>query len=152
MFDPFAGWGNRVLGASVFPNVKYVGVDANPLLKNPHIKLLEFLNNENLNIVSSRCENFIKTNDEQYDLCLTSPPYFTKGKLLEKYQDTEKEGRKFYEECLVPLLKWMKTHVSMIALHLPKDMVKSCVDVLGQYDEVESFSCRDKIYVWRIKT
>jgi 16S rRNA G966 N2-methylase RsmD len=87
ILDPTMGWGGRMLGAIVIPDVKYIGFDTNKDLKEPYkemIKELKISNRVKLYFKDSAKEDFSKFN---YDMVFTSPPYYKNKKLLEVYQD-----------------------------------------------------------------
>ena len=77
-FDPFAGWGDRMLGALASPKVgKYIGVDSNENLYTGYQKILQDFDPE------GKRAQFINCPIEEYvidansvDFILTSPPYY----------------------------------------------------------------------------
>ena len=71
IFDPCAGWGERLLTAA-FYNISYTGQDINKKLEKPYQKLIDHYNltNQSVTIVdSSKTQN-------KADCLFTCPPYF----------------------------------------------------------------------------
>jgi hypothetical protein len=83
VFDPFAGWGDRVLGAALSTSVhKYVGVDANSNLVQGYADITSFLSSNQVQgeykLITSATEDYDFSDfaDEKPDLCFSSPPFF----------------------------------------------------------------------------
>ena len=71
IFDPCAGWGERLLTAASY-NIPYKGQDINKKLKEPYQKLIDSykLTNQSVTIVDS------STTQNKADCLFTCPPYF----------------------------------------------------------------------------
>ena len=71
IFDPCAGWGERLLTAASY-NIPYKGQDINEKLKKPYQKLIDSYNlkNQSITIVDS------STTKNKADCLFTCPPYF----------------------------------------------------------------------------
>ena len=71
IFDPCAGWGERLLTAASY-NIPYKGQDINEKLKEPYQKLIDSykLTNQSVTIVDS------STTKNKADCLFTCPPYF----------------------------------------------------------------------------
>lgn len=85
ILDISIGWGGRLVGALSLPNIKYIGFDTNKDLKIPYTKMITDLN------VKDRVKLIFKDSSKSdfskytYDMVFTSPPYYSKNVLLEKY-------------------------------------------------------------------
>ena len=42
VFDPYSGWGDRLIGVTALTGVKYIGVDSNAELKEHYSSMMEF--------------------------------------------------------------------------------------------------------------
>ncbi len=85
VLDPSAGWGDRLLGAAAAGVDVYHGIDPNPNLRSAYDSMIRFIGSrppQNVNPVEDRfrvlTEDFLKVEVDQnsYDLCFTSPPFF----------------------------------------------------------------------------
>jgi 16S rRNA G966 N2-methylase RsmD len=83
IYDPFAGWGDRAIGAAAC-GANYIGIDKNNKLSEGYVNLLNFMEKENL-IVPNQIQ-FINADSTKYypvitdanmvDMVFTCPPYF----------------------------------------------------------------------------
>ena len=110
ILDPCAGWGGRMIGASVVCD-NYTCFDPSTKTYNGLIKLYKWLkgfnNNFNANINKLPFEDS-KLEKESFDFALTSPPYYN----TEKYSDEETNSLNRYKtfddwsnEFYIPLIK-----------------------------------------------
>jgi len=101
VLDPCAGWGGRMLGA-LAKGIAYTGMDTNLNLRPSYDAMMEKFGKVNM-IWGDALEQDFTAID--YDMVLTSPPYWDTGNLeiyeLMKIWKTEKE---FYETFLIPLI------------------------------------------------
>ena len=75
ILDPSAGWGGRLVGAYQFdPNIKYIGIDPNEDTISGLKNISEKLNYET-ELHPIKLQDF-DYNNKQFDLILTSPPYW----------------------------------------------------------------------------
>lgn len=106
VLDPFAGWGDRAIGAALVPEViLYVGVDSNPELAAGYSRIKEtFKNTTTLHfIVPQKFEN-ANLQNILFDMVLASPPFFD----LEIYgqgQDQAQGPSDWVSGWLVPCLE-----------------------------------------------
>ncbi len=92
--DPFAGWGDRAIGAAAAGVVKYVGVDPNSRLVDGHAAVERFLaahSDTKVTFVHGPFENFDAA--EHFaaappDLVFSSPPFFD----VETYSDEKTQS------------------------------------------------------------
>jgi len=125
VLDPFSGWGDRAIGALACKHIKhYQGIDCNEKLSQGYQKIKETLpgGTDTLDFKCTQFENF--ESKEQYDVILTSPPYFD----FEKYSDSPTQSTydrhtyktwfdKFMKPCLNKMVKFLKPG-GYIALHI----------------------------------
>ena len=172
IFDPFAGWGDRCLAAMAL-DINYTGIDCNKKLVEPYKELLKIygsytrdLNSEmvhsscgKIKIIFDRCENVDSNILEQikFDLVLTSPPFWKKGQMLERYNDIEIPYSTFMTTCLIPILRKCFEYGekgSYICLYIPNSMYKDLVKVFGECNEILLFKTNRKtvsdLYCWKI--
>ena len=74
VLDPFAGWGDRALGAAGAGVQRYVGVDPNPALAPGHKKILDFLGGCGGTDCAFRSAPFEAYTQEMCDADFSSPP------------------------------------------------------------------------------
>lgn len=123
VYDPYAGWGDRCVGAMAL-GINYIGCDSNKRLKPCFDKLINFFDeysySEKIEIYFQKSETLkIPRNT---DLIFTSPPFFSeKGILIEEYDETEIDYLTFMKESLIPLFK---NNSIWICLYIPKNMYK----------------------------
>lgn len=105
VLDPTMGWGGRMVGAIVLPDINYIGFDTNTDLIEPYKKMVADLN------VSNRVNLFFQDSSKvdfskfKYDMVFTSPPYYTKNKLVETYEHMPvyKNKEEWYEAFYYPV-------------------------------------------------
>ncbi|MEK9767300.1 MAG: hypothetical protein VW683_00150 [Betaproteobacteria bacterium] len=95
VLDPCAGWGGRMLG-SVAAGAMYVGFEPNKKTYDNLCQLAKFLNIETqvklYNAPFEDIESYLGKPKSQFDLVLTSPPYFN----LEIYSDDNTQSYNRY--------------------------------------------------------
>lgn len=108
VFDPSAGWGDRML-ACIAADIPYTGVDPNKKLIEGYqnMNILFNLDPEQYKLITSPIEEY-NPSDVKYDMIITSPPFFN----MEKYANDPEQSHvryKSYEEWkrrfLYPLLR-----------------------------------------------
>jgi tRNA G10 N-methylase Trm11 len=95
ILDPCAGWGGRMIGASVVCN-NYTCFDPSTKTYNGLIKLYKWLKgfNDNFNADINKLPfEDSKLEKESFDFALTSPPYYN----TEKYSDEETNSLNRYK-------------------------------------------------------
>lgn len=109
VLDPTAGWGGRLLGAAAL-GIPYLGFDTNPGLQESYKRMIDDLKFDPGNYIV-KLQDCLKVDYSQYqfDLVLTSPPYYN----LEKYPggQTWNTEEAYYLEFLVPLLKKLQAGI-----------------------------------------
>jgi len=115
VLDPCAGWGGRLLG-SVSAGAHYTAFEPNTETYNGLLELVKFLKIEDkVTLIKDSALNMDKYNLGEFDVVLTSPPYFD----LEIYshQDTQSiNGFNNYKAWLsgflTPLIQLSKAHLT----------------------------------------
>ena len=115
VLDPTMGWGGRMVGAMVLPDINYIGFDTNTDLIKPYKQMVKDLK------ISKRVRLIFKDSSKydlsefKYDMVFTSPPYYKNNKVLEKYEGmpeyTDKED--WYNKFFHPLFSSAYDHMSV---------------------------------------
>ena len=83
ILDVCVGWGGRMLGSSCIDNVKYTGIEPFTKTYNGLSNIKTELELDNITLYNDKAENILPLLKQEYDLALTSPPYYN----LELYSD-----------------------------------------------------------------
>jgi hypothetical protein len=109
VFDPFGGWGDRMIGAICCPKVdSYECCDANANLRDGYQEIINTYNQlhkldpknfgeKTIKFNITDTLKFIQNITKKYDICFTSPPYYD----YENYSDHKDQsikGRNSYRE------------------------------------------------------
>jgi hypothetical protein len=156
VFDPYAGWGDRCLGAIAL-NISYIGVDSNKKLKDPYKKLLKWKKNSSessTSIIIDKCEN-VDIKKLEFDFVLTSPPFWTKGKMIERYGSIELEREDFMKNSLIPVVGKCISSGVWVCLYIPEDMYIELEEIIGPCRKILKFkvtNCKiGNLYCWKNK-
>lgn len=103
ILDVCVGWGGRMLGSACIDNVKYTGIEPFSKTFNGLSNIKKELKLNNVTLYNDIAENVIPTLKKEYDLALTSPPYYN----LELYSDEKTQSHHYgtYEEWINSFLK-----------------------------------------------
>lgn len=166
VLDFSAGWGSRLLGALAV-GIPYTGIDTNRELIEPYQRLVTDYNPKKspVTMIWDKAEN-VDFSEMDYDMCLTSPPYYT----LEKYQHMPEYTSKkdFYDTFLIPVVtkafRYLKPNGHMV-LNMPVELYEAVKNVLPplhdtlEYYKSDRHSAMKKsakhtrsyehIYVWK---
>jgi 16S rRNA G966 N2-methylase RsmD len=99
VYDPFAGWGDRMIGAGCSSKVKsYTTTDLNEMCAVGYDKIIKDMEDFNSEIkisykITDALEEMQKVGVQIYDLVFTSPPYFD----FEQYNKEKFDVRDFRE-------------------------------------------------------
>jgi 16S rRNA G966 N2-methylase RsmD len=130
IFDPYAGWGDRCLAAMAM-NLSYIGIDKNVKLRQPYKKMINFYETTgDIQIIFNRCEN-VNLKNFVFDFVLTSPPFWRKGKMLERYNDENVEYNDFLQNSLIPVMKTCINRNVWVCLYIPKNMYEDLQNYIG---------------------
>lgn len=163
ILDPYAGWGDRLLGAMAV-NVQYIGIDSNKNLEELFKYMLSFLttmrtNSELFNnftflsqIIINKCEN-VNIEKLDYDFVLTSPPFWTKDKMIERYGNIEIERSQFMKKSLIPVVSKCFNSGVWVCLYIPEDMYTELQTIIGPCKKILEFKVTNckiaKLYCWK---
>lgn len=136
VLDFSAGWGGRLLGAMVLPDIHYTGIDTNVALKKPYTDLIKRLGVKNRVKMIWKDSSKVDYSKLKYDMVFTSPPYF----MLEKYQNMPQYKNKedFVEKFYKPVI--IKTFTNLekggnYILNIPVEMYEITKKILGGADK-----------------
>lgn len=131
VLDPFSGWGDRCIAAMAL-DINYIGIDSNSNLKIHYENMIKYYPTKStIKIFNDKCEN-IDIDSLEFDIILSSPPYWKNGKLLEKYNECGINYEDFLEHCLYPMMVRCLSRDVWICLHLPLEMYDNLKIVFGQ--------------------
>ncbi len=95
VLDISSGWGDRLL-ATILMNYDYLGYDPNINLKRGHNEIIKLYgNNKRHRVIYKPFEDANLTNEKEFDICLTSPPFYnleifnSENQSIDKYPDFE---------------------------------------------------------------
>jgi hypothetical protein len=135
VLDFSAGWGGRLLGAMMYPNMKYIGFDTNKELKKPYAEMIKQLGVKDRARIIFQDSAKVDYSKYTYDMVFTSPPYFT----IEKY-----EGMPSYDsydgwvaDFLEPVVRKSYAGLSRngyFILNIPDKIYQSVKKILGGAD------------------
>lgn len=163
VLDFTAGWGGRLIGASVLNIEKYTGIDMNKDIEPKYKKMIKFLKDKSKTKIKMIFKDALKVDYSKidYDLVLTSPPYFN----TEIYKGTKirsEEGwiKDFYEPLFTKTFKHLKKN-GWYCLNIPDNIYERVAKpMFGKPNKIIDFqkSMRgynikytEKIYCWNKK-
>lgn len=135
VLDFTMGWGGRLVGACALNIPKYIGVDYNQKLKAPYNKMCRFLKKHSTTDVDLYFQDALTVDYSKfdYDLVLTSPPYYnieTYGGNKQKSKDEWDE--KFYRPMFETTYKHLKRG-GHYCLNVPEEVYDNvAVKTLGK--------------------
>lgn len=156
VLDPTAGWGGRLVGASLRGVNTYTGIDSNCNLKEPYTDMSAFLvERSNIKINMHFCDAIhFDYSAVFYNMVFTSPPY----ELKEVYTDM-KIPKDWFTDFYEPLFRntWEYLQPNGVyILNMPEWLyIKHAIPVLGQANEILPFvkysrnnKYRESFYIW----
>jgi hypothetical protein len=167
ILDFCMGWGGRLIGACALDIPHYIGIDKNYNLREPYQKMVDFVKPSTTTQITLYFDDALNIDYSilQYDMVLTSPPYYNK----EIYNGSEKMTKqKWNDEFYIPIFE--KTYKYLqpgghFCLNINDEIYQNvCIRVLGKADEIIPFNksnryssaqkpekYRECIYVWNKK-
>lgn len=91
VLDICVGWGGRMLGTKSIKNTKYTGIEPHSKTYNGLMKIKKDLDLKDVIIYNDIAENILPKLKKEYDLALTSPPYYN----LEIYSDEKTQSHHY---------------------------------------------------------
>ena len=103
ILDVCVGWGGRMIGASSIDNVKYTAIEPFSKTYEGLKKIKKELKLNKVKLYNERAEIIIPSLKKEYDLALTSPPYYN----LELYSTEDSQSHNYgsYENWLNKFLR-----------------------------------------------
>jgi hypothetical protein len=159
VLDFTMGWGGRLVGACALNISHYIGIDLNRNLQKPYddmVTTLQPLTTTNIKLIFDDCL-LVDYSKLDYDMVFTSPPYYN----IELYSGTNKISKQEWDDNFYsPIFKLTYKHLKVggyFILNVSHEIYKRvCIKVLGEADEVISFSLQQRpngygefIYVWK---
>jgi 16S rRNA G966 N2-methylase RsmD len=161
MLDFTMGWGGRLVGACSENIEHYIGIDMNHKLKPLYEKMENALKQLSSTKITLMFKDALKVDYSKldYDMVLTSPPYYN----IEIYRNnkvlTEQEWNEtFYEPIFSVTFKYLKKN-GYYCLNVPTSVYNNvCVKILGKCDksiplgkplrkQTDTYS--EYIYIWK---
>lgn len=159
ILDFTCGWGGRLIGACALNIPKYIGIDINVNLKNPYLEMQNLLNLYSETNIEIYFENavIVDYSKFEYDMVLTSPPYY----FLEKYSHNENYNSKnemknnFYIPVISNTYKYLQKG-GYYCLNVNKDIYEDiCINLLGSANDIiplkkskRQNNYEEFIYIW----
>tara|TARA_E500000318_G_C3537360_1_gene203189 strand:+ start:366 stop:1280 length:915 start_codon:yes stop_codon:yes gene_type:complete len=163
ILDFTAGWGGRLIGASVLNIDKYTGIDLNKELEPKYKKMISFLKDKSKTKIKMIFKDALKVDYSKidYDMVLTSPPYFN----IEIYKGTTKRTKEdwieeFYKPLFLKTFKYLKKN-GWYCLNIPNNIFEEIALPLFGKPQKElnmpivkrgyNIKYSEKIYCWKKK-
>jgi 16S rRNA G966 N2-methylase RsmD len=117
VLDPCAGWGGRMLG-TISAGAEYVAFEPNTETYKGLLRLVKFLNIEDkVRIVNDSALEMNKYDIGEFDLVLTSPPYFD----LEVYSHEDTQSVKGCDTYSMWVNNFLKPLIELAISHMKED-------------------------------
>ena len=163
VLDMTMGWGGRLVGACALNIPKYTGIDLNMSLKKPYEDMVKVLKEHSSTKITLMFKDALKVDYSKldYDLVLTSPPYYN----VEIYEGTKRMSEEEWDKTFYePLFK--KSWAGLkegghYCLNVPvKVYDRVLVSLLGKADQLipmtklkttrpNAEDYKEFIYVWK---
>jgi hypothetical protein len=136
VLDFTMGWGGRLVGACALNIPKYIGIDSNRQLRTPYNKMCNFLKKHSTTDIKLYFQDALSIDYSKfdYDMVLTSPPYYN----IEIYDGgnvhTTKEewDEQFYKPIFEKTYKHLKPG-GYYCLNIPEEVYENvAVKILGK--------------------
>jgi hypothetical protein len=138
VLDFCLGWGSELVGATALDVPNFIGIDLNKSLKEPYLRMTKLLKQ-----IGSKTKIKLMFKDAlkvdysklDYDMVLTSPPYYN----VELYNGTkQRTEEEWEEEFYIPIFTETYKHLKKgghYALNVPQKIYESvCLDLFGPAD------------------
>ena len=161
VLDFTMGWGGRLVGACALNIPKYIGIDSNQNLKTPYNKMCKFLRKHSTTDIELYFQDALTVDYSKfnYDLVLTSPPYYN----VETYSESKQQSNEDWEnKFYIPIFKKTFQHLNKggyYCVNIPEVVFNNvAIKVLGKpYDKIilpkskrtKGETYHEYIYVWK---
>ena len=161
VLDFTMGWGGRLVGACALDVPRYIGVDSNTNLREPYKQMVSFLKPLSATKTTLFFRDALSVDYDKldYDMVLTSPPYFN----IERYANQPNRTKEnWISEFYEPLFK--KTFAGMkrgghYCLNIPEEIYRAvALHLFGRpshrihmpkYKRQQTEEYKEFIYVWK---
>ena len=119
VFDPCIGWGGRMLGTTCLgKDYQYTGCEPFTKTFQGLEKIVKDMNlKDQVKLYNQPVEDVLENiQDQTFDMCLTSPPYFD----LEVYSHEDSQSIKKYETYEEWILQFIKPIIDYVCSHVTK--------------------------------
>lgn len=161
VLDFTMGWGGRLVGACALDVPHYIGVDSNTNLREPYRNMVSFLKPQTKTAITLLFKDALVVDYSalDYDMVLTSPPYFN----IEKYANQPNRTKEawiseFYEPLFKKTFAGMK-HGGHYCLNIPDEIYRAvALPLFGRpshripmpkYKRKQAEEYKEWIYVWK---
>ena len=161
ILDFTMGWGGRLVGACALNIPKYIGIDMNSNLKTPYNKMTHFLKKHSTTEIELYFQDALTVDYSKlnYDLVLTSPPYYN----IETYGDNvEKTKEEWDKSFYIPIFEKTFQHLKPgghYCINIPNEVYENvAIKILGnpltkiplpKSKRTSSENYNEFIYVWK---
>lgn len=161
ILDFTMGWGGRLVGACALNIPKYIGIDMNSNLKTPYSKMTDFLKKHSTTEIELYFQDALTVDYSKlnYDLVLTSPPYYN----IETYGDNvEKTKEEWDNSFYMPIFEKTFQHLKPgghYCINIPNEVYENvAIKILGnpftkiplpKSKRTSSEKYNEFIYVWK---
>jgi hypothetical protein len=161
ILDFTMGWGGRLVGACALNVPKYIGIDMNTNLKTPYNKMTHFLKKHSTTEIELYFQDALSIDYSKldYDLVLTSPPYYN----IETYGDNVKKTKEEWDNSFyIPIFEKTFQHLKPgghYCINIPNEVYENvAVKILGnpltkiplaKSKRTSSEKYNEFIYVWK---
>ncbi len=160
VLDFTMGWGGRLVGACALNVPKYTGIDYNQNLKTPYKKLSKFLKKYSTTDIKLYFQDALTIDYSKlnYDLVLTSPPYYN----IETYGSNKTKSKEDWDKNFyIPIFEKTYKHLAKgghYCINVPEEVYENvALKVLGKPSEKIALAkskrtsteiYKEYIYVW----
>ena len=138
VLDPCMGWSGRLVGACALDVPNYIGIDLNKSLKEPYAKMVKQLKQlKTKTRIKLIFKDALKVDYSKldYDMVLTSPPYYNVEIYEKMVSRTEEEwNQDFYIPLFTETYKHLKNGGHYALNVSPKIYENVCIELFGQAD------------------
>ena len=138
ILDFCMGWAGRLVGAAALDVPNYIGIDLNKNLKEPYLKMVKQLKQlKTKTKIKLMFKDALKVDYSKldYDMVLTSPPYYN-TEIYEKM--TARTEEEWEQDFYIPLFTETYEHLKKgghYALNVPEKIYENvCIELFGQAD------------------
>jgi hypothetical protein len=159
VLDFTMGWGGRLVGACALDIPNYIGIDNNLNLKEPYNEMTTFLNKHSKTNIELLFKDALEIDYTKlnYDLVLTSPPYYN----IENYGENKRSKIEWEKDFYIPIIE--RTFKSLkknghYCLNIPQELYKNVViKILGKATKkiilpkskrIKEETYKEFIYIW----